>query len=330
MFNMLNRLLCAVACIFVVQTYAFAAADARMQVDVVAETASVEVSWLHSNVREAAALALPQLWSRIVPQYAHAMIPKRVKAVSFMQKASPTAEGIRITFHQQRVLSYLKEHDLPYIAEQPALNVVIQLYNEHGRPMGETTNELLDFAANEAAAMGYRIDDQGASLVLFWRWLNDKQVSLSVRGNSKLSEFSETRQMTSADPLEQLKPWMSAVLLKARDAHIEPTVVVETEGLELAPDQFNPLNDLAMQSLPKPEVELHLTIQRETSLADQVLFEQDLRQDSRILELSLRQVNRDGQQYRLQLKGSDDQWLTQWFALRGMTLIPTIEGWVAQ
>jgi len=329
MLNNLSKLLCAVACMFAMQTYAVAAADARMQVDVVAETEAVEVSWLHANVREAAALALPQLWGRIVPQYALGMIPKRVKAVRFMKKASPTETGIRITFHQQRVLNYLKAHALPYVAEQPALNVVIQLYNEDGRPMGETTNALLELANNEADAMGYRIDDQGASLVLFWRWLDDRQVSLSVRGNSKLSEYAETRMVTTADPLEQLKVWMSEVLLKARDAYIEVTVV-ETEGLELAPDQFNPLNDLAMQPITKPEVELLLTIQRETSLADQVLFEQDLRQDPHILELSLRQVNRDGQQYRLQLKGSDDQWLTQWFARRGMTLIPTIEGWVVQ
>jgi len=328
MLSLLFRLSCAFVCIVFVQTSAIAA-DTRMQVDVVAETEGVEVSWLHANVREASALALPQLWNRIVPQYALGMIPKKVKAVRFMQKASPTEAGVRITFHQPRVLNYLKEHKLPYIAEQPALNVVIQLYNKDGRPMGETTNALLELASSEAAAMGYRIDDQGASLVLLWRWLDDKQVSLSVRGNSKLSEYAETRMLTAADPLEQLKSWMSVVLLKARDAHVEATVV-ETEGFELAPDQSNPLNDLVMQPLPKPDVELRLAIQRHASLADQVLFEQDLRQDPRILALSLRQVNRDGQQYRLQLKGSDDQWLTHWFARRGMTLVPTIEGWVVQ
>jgi len=246
-----------------------------------------------------------------------------------MQKATPDEMGIRITFHQQRVLNYLKDHHLPYIAEQPAFNVVIQLYNQNGRPMAETSNELFDYAVSEAGRWGYRIDDQAASLVLFWRWLDNKQVSLSVRGNSSLSEFSETRRLASGDPLEQLKSWMSELLLKARDAHIESTTV-ETHDLELAPDQNNPLNGLADQVLTKPAIELLLTVQRETSLADQVLFEDDLREDPRIVKLSLRQVNREGQQYRLQLNGSDDQWLMQWFARRGMTLIPTIEGWVAR
>jgi len=329
MFKMLSNLLCAVACLCVVQMPAMAAADTRMQVDVLAEAHNVEVNWLHANVREAAALALPQLWSRMVPQYAISKIPKRVKAVLFMQKASPTKDGVRITFHQQRVINYLKKHELPYVAEQPALNVVIQLYNKHGRPMGGTANDLLDYAANEAATKGYRVDGQGASLVLLWRWLNAKQVSLSVRGNSKLSEYTETRRLTAADPLRQLKPWMNEVLLKARDAYIEPTAA-EAENLDIVHDQLNSPDGLAMQPLSKPEVELRLTIQKEASIADQVLFEQDLRRDPRILELSLRRVNRDGQQYYLQLNGSDDQWLKQWFARRGMMLTATIEGWVAQ
>ena len=331
MFNMhikLVQLSCFLLCMLFSQLPAYAA-DARMQVNVLAEVEDVEVSWLHAHVREAADLALPQLWARIVPQYAHKQIPNRVKAVRFMQKAMPDDAGINITFHQQRVLNYLKAHHLPYIAEQPAFNVVIQLYNKDGRPMGESSNELFDYAVSEAGRWGYRVDDQAASLVLFWRWLDDKQVSLSVRGNSRLSEFSEMRRLASGDPLEQLKVWMSDVLLKARDAHIESTTV-ETNDVKLAPDQNNPLNGLAEQALVKSDVELLLTIQREVSLADQVLFEDDLRQDPRILKLSLRQVNREGQQYRLQLNGSDDQWLVQWFARRGMTLIPTTEGWVAR
>ena len=325
---MLIRLACAVLCLCLLQSPALAD-DERMQVDIVAATQEVEVNWLHANVREAAALALPQLWNRIVPQYAHGLIPKRMKAVRFMQKATPTEEGIRIAFHQQRVMNYLQENNLPYISEQPALNVVVQLYNVDGRPMGQTTNELLDYAASEAVARGYRVDDQGAAVVLFWRWMDDRQVDLSVRGNSKLGEFSETRELIAGDPLEQLKPWMAEVLLKARDAYVEPTEIV-IEGLELAPDHNDPLNGLAAEAIMKPEVELRLTIERESSLPDQVLFEDDLREDPRILALSLRQVNRESRQYRVQLKASDDQWLSQWFLRRGMTLVPTIEGWVAR
>ncbi|MBL4775550.1 MAG: hypothetical protein JKY87_05790 [Mariprofundus sp.] len=312
------------------------AADARMQVNVLAEAHNVQVQWLHANMRKAAALALPQLWARIVPQDAHALIPKRIKALRFLQKATPTNEGIRITFHQKRVLNYLKNNNLPYIAQQPVLNVALQLYNKDGHPMRETANALLNFAISDAPVHGYRVDEQGASLVLLWRWLDYKQVSLSVRGHSKLTEFTETRYLKAGDPLEQIQPWMRQVLLQARDAYAEGGV---TQPVDEHENVVGALQTVAgdnaaiielVPHMPKAEVGLRLMIHRSASLLDQVLFEDELIQDPRILDLSLRQVNKESQQYSLQLKGSDDQWLAQWFARRGMTLTPTIEGWVAR
>ena len=326
------KLIATSIAVFCFQSLALAA-DARMQVDVLAETQHVEVQWLHANVRKAAALALPQLWARIVPQDAQALIPKRIKALRFLQKATPTNAGIRITFHQKRVLNYLKNNNLPYIAQQPVLNVVLQLYNEDGRPMRETANALLDFAISDAPVHGYRVDEQGAALVLLWRWLDYKQVSLSLRGHSKLAEFTETRYLNAGDPLAQIQPWMAQVLLQARDAYAEGGASASVDGretgtLQTASEQNIPIVKLA--PMPKAEVALRLMVHRTASLLDQVLFEDELMQDPRILDLSLRQVNKESQQYSLQLKGSDDQWLTQWFARRGMTLTPTIEGWVAR
>ncbi|MDQ6996043.1 MAG: hypothetical protein Q9M82_01100 [Mariprofundus sp.] len=74
-----------------------------------------------------------------------------------------------------------------------------------------------------------------------------------------------------------------------------------------------------------------LTIERHhASLPEQVLFEDDLAHDPRVFSLTLRQVNRDQQQYRLQLKSSDDLWLMAWFSSRGMTLTQSFDGWVAR
>ncbi len=355
MLKLLFRSLLAGLCLLAIQPFAFAA-DARMQVDVVAETEQVEVSWLHANVRKAAALALPQLWQRIVPRSAHGLIPKRIKAIQFLEKASPTASGMRISFHQQRVMLYLKKHKLPYIAQQPALNIVLQVYNQAGQPMSQTANALLANATHLAKPLGYRIDDQGASLVLLWRWLDRQRVSLNLRGNSKLKEFSETRRLRAGDPLKQLQPWLHEVLLKARDAYVEQVEQVETplgavqaeagtgtalasggqHGITGLPTQESSSAAVIAAGLNTPPVAvthspltLILRVQRQASLPDQVLLEDELQQDPRILNLSLRQVNQQGQQYRLQLKGSDDQWLAAWFARRGMTLTPTIEGWVA-
>jgi len=326
--NIIPKLLCAIACMLWLQSSAVAA-DARMQVDVLAKVQDVNVQWLHANVRQAADLALPQLWHRIIPRQAHALIPNKVNAIRFLQKASPNAEGIRITFHPQRVFKYLKQQGLPYIAEQPILNVVLQLYNEAGRPMQQSANALLGIAASEATVRGYRVDDQGATLVLLWRWLDDGQVYLSVRGNSKLDEFSDTRRLHAGDPVAQLRRWMTEVLLQARDAYAESGVVVQADAAKADAHTISPLGRSMPQATAK-DIVLLLSVQRQASLPDQVLFEDELQQDSRIINLSLQQVNKDGQRYRLQLKGSDDQWLTQWFARRGMVLTPTIEGWVAR
>jgi len=73
-----------------------------------------------------------------------------------------------------------------------------------------------------------------------------------------------------------------------------------------------------------------LRIQRQASLPEQVLFEEELARDPRVLSLSLSQVNKDRQQYRLQLKSPDDQWMMAWFSRRGMTLTQSVEGWLAR
>jgi len=73
-----------------------------------------------------------------------------------------------------------------------------------------------------------------------------------------------------------------------------------------------------------------LTILRQASLPEQVLFEDDLGRDPRVVSLSLRQVNSQSRQYRLSLKGSDDQWLFEWVKRRGMTLTESVEGWVVR
>jgi len=346
MFKHAIALMLAMLCLSALQSVALAA-DARMQVDVLADQQQVEVNWLHANMQKAAALALPQLWNRIIPQSAHGLIPKRLKAIRFLQKATPTDNGVRITFNQKRVMAYLKQHKLPYIAQQPDLNVVLQLYNSAGRPMGQSANALLDDAASLAGPLGYRLDDQGPPLVLLWRWLDDQHVRLNVRGTSKLNEFSETRRLQAGDPQKQLKPWLRELLLQARDAYVEPIDGVDLNAANAAPANLtsaivtiaDPQVDGSQLSAPvlgataefiKPVVELHLRVMRQASLAEQILFEHELQRDPRILNLSLRQVNQEGQQYRLQLKGADDQWLVAWFARRGMTLKPTIEGWVAR
>ncbi len=204
------------------QQAAFAQPDARMQIEVAAQEQGVDVRWLHAHIRKAAGMALPQLWARIIPEHAIDQIPKHVKAVRFLQKAVPNELGVRIIFNEKRVLSYLKQHHIPYYAEQSASNAVIE------------------------------------------------------------------------------------------PQPTEPAMNNQTGALQT----------------PLPSV--LLTIERHASLPEQVLFEDDLAHDPRVLNLTLKQVSRDQQQYRLQLNSSDEQWLIAWFSSRGMTLTQSFDGWVAR
>jgi len=198
-----------------VQQSVFAEPDPRMQVAVIAANQGVEVRWLHTHIQRAAMMALPQLWNRLIPGHAHNMIPKKVSAIRFLKKATPTEEGVNIIFDQRRVFSYLEDNKIPYYVEQS----------------GRIKTESQPFA----------------------------------------------------------------------------------DGLPLAPAQVK--SGLLM-------------IERQASLPEQVLFEEDLGHDPHVISLSLRQVNGQGRQYRLSLKGSDDQWLFDWIKRRGMTLTTSMEGWV--
>jgi len=321
-------------------TPALATADARMQVDVLASDEDGSgLHELHANIRHAAELALPALWDRIIPRGARNSMPAEVNALLFMQRAAPTDKGVTVTFHDGRVLNYLKSGGLPYIEQEPVWSLSIQLSNESGNAMPQSASSLQAYAGESATHWGFKLDASGDSLVLQWRWLNRSQVNLTARGTSRLGEFSETRQLADGNPFPQLEAWLIEVLLDARDAYAGPPAAsapVSPPGAITATtaasgQQETTSVEPAEQPRPAaPDSYLLLSIERQASLPEQVLFEDDLRHDPRIINLSLRQVNRDGQQYRLLLTGSDDQWLVEWFRQRGLTLSPTLEGWVAR
>ncbi|MDQ6982294.1 MAG: hypothetical protein Q9M08_04715 [Mariprofundus sp.] len=196
-----------------------------MQIAVIAAKQGVEVRWLHANIQRAATMALPQLWSRLIPRHAHGLVPKKVNAIRFLKKATPTESGVDITFDQKRVLSYLEKNHIPYYVEQ---------------------------------ASGF--------------------------------------------PAITTKTFQPAA------------------GLQ-------PGQDTIAQAQVKSGL---FTIQRQASLPEQVLFEDDLGHDPRVVSLSLRQVNKQSRQYQLTLKDPDDQWLFEWIKLRGMMLTESAEGWLVR
>lgn len=309
---------------------AWAAQDSRMQVLVVPDQAQGStLAALQTNISGAAEQALPRLVQRIVPVQSRRDVPRGVKAITLVQRAIPGDSGVTIDFQPRRVFAWLKANNVPVIAEQPSWHLSIDLQSAVGRSMTESAALLEQHAGEIAVEDGFGLDDSAPALIIAWRWLDERTVNLSVRGNTPLGEYAETRRLASGDPVVQLMPWLDEVLLRARDSYVEATVA---SGTVAASAQELP----AIAGAPLPVVPpvqdgyLLLKVQRQASLPEQILFEEELRHDRRILDLSLRQVNQDGQQYRLHLKGADDQWLGEWFRRRGMFLTPTIEGWVAQ
>jgi hypothetical protein len=339
--NSLFKLLSGLLLILILSTaQALASTDARMMVDVVANNKKGEhLKELHTNIQHAAKLALPTLWNRIIPRNARNSIPKKVNALLFMQRAVPTENGISISFHDKRVLNYLKSNGLPYIEQEPAWSLSIQLSNAAGKPMAQSASSLHAYADRTAIDWGYKLDETGESLNVQWRWLDRRQVNLTVRGTSRLGEFSETRRLANGDPFPQLERWLTEILLEARDTHAQPLeetapaptpddipeFIVGSAQQETQPSEF------AEQPLPvSQDIYLLLSIERQASLPEQVLFEDDLKRDPRIINLLLQQANKNMRQYRLHLKDSDGQWLVEWFGQRGLELFQTQEGWAAR
>ncbi|PIP03160.1 MAG: hypothetical protein COX55_01385, partial [Zetaproteobacteria bacterium CG23_combo_of_CG06-09_8_20_14_all_54_7] len=63
---------------------ALAASDARMQVLVAPDAErGITLDTLRSNIAQAADMALPRLWARIVPQQAQRDIPGNIKGIRF-------------------------------------------------------------------------------------------------------------------------------------------------------------------------------------------------------------------------------------------------------
>lgn len=298
-----------------------------MQVFLPADDDPDSLRKLHTDIQSAAQLALPRLWDRLVTQRGRNAVTGKINALQFLQRATPTDSGVIITFSKKRVLAYLEANDLPFIEEQPSLHLEIQLHNKTGQSMGQSASLLQMYAANAAVDWGISLDGYGHSLILQWRWLDQQQVNLVVRGTSKLGEFSETRRLGAGDPVLQLSQWLVEVLLRARDAN----VLTVAEPVAVAPDDLG-VPGMPVQPLPGEPQEkfVLLTLERRASLAEQVLFEDELKRDPHVIDLLLYRVNRDVQQYRLHLNDSDDSWLTEWFGQRGMELTSVVEGWVAR
>jgi len=260
-------------------------------------------------------LALPQLWDRIVPWEMRSQADSITPSYSLVARIIPTDEQTVVEFNGKTVFRTLKGHHIPAIIIAPRFHLVLKMRNSAGLEMGQTQILLMQKAKDLATKWGIELADNAPSVVIVWQWLGNQQIMLTLRGNSRLQEFSETRTITDADPLPVLSDWLRVTLLKARDAY--------------AFDADSPGNPKTADATFNQQITL--TVDRATSLMAQVALEDALNNDPRVHRVLPVNLGATRQRYLLLLEGTDSNWLPEWFERRGYRLTALPEGgWLAQ
>ncbi|MDX8411336.1 MAG: hypothetical protein R8K46_05640 [Mariprofundaceae bacterium] len=281
------------------------AEDARMQVYI--DTGQSSRPSLSRAMRE----ALPILLNRLVSSEDRYLADSLKLSPALVSRIVPGEETL-VVFHADGVFKALQEAGLAYAPQAPRMNVQLQLLNSIGMNMTQSEEMLAEQLAPLAELWGLQLDDNAPALLVRWQWLEDgNQVMLSVRGNTRLQEFAEIRQLSGGDPVQAVSVWLQEVLVKARDAYVNELAANAGEG------------EPAM-------VETILTIRRQLSLPALVAFETQLASDARIRRLIPSFLSGDASRYRIQLKGDNDAWLVNWLSQRGWDVTPAPGGWDAR
>jgi len=290
--------------------------DARLRITVLHEDIqNARPDTRLADTKLALRLALPQLWDRIVPEEMRSRADTITPNYGLVARIIPAGEQTVVEFNGEAVFRTLKDHHIPAIVMAPRFHLVLKMRNSAGLEMGQTQSLLMQEAQDLAASRGIELADSAPSVVIVWQWLDNQQLTLSLRGNSRLQEFSETRTITDADPLPVLSDWLKSTLLKARDAY---AFDVDSPG------NINTANTTLEQ-------QVILTIDRKTSLIAQVALEDALKGDPRVHSVLPVSLEATRQRYLLLLEGTDSSWLPEWFERRGYRLAALPEGgWLAQ
>jgi hypothetical protein len=260
--------------------------------------------------------ALPVLWNRVVP----VVELRRANALGngnrLVARIIPGPQTTLVQFNSERVFAALREAHIPAIITPPGFHLMINMNNAAGQDMQQTSQLLMAEAARVAPMDGIELSDQGDGLVLTWNWLDAQRVQLSVRGQSRLGEFSEIRTITGADPLPALQSWLDNILLRARDAYAYAAQAS-------ANAQVGPAGTPTQAS---EAFDITLVVQRAGSLLAQVALEDSLANDPRVKSLVPLTLSPNMQRYSLQLEGSDTSWMGEWFSRRGYRMDRQADG----
>jgi len=267
------------------------------------------------DVRTLLNSALPVLWDRLVPKVQRSMADAIAADSRMVARIVPGSEQTLIEFNGERVFAALKKAHIAAIVSEPRFHVLLSVRNDIDQQMQQTRMLLQEQLAQLASPYGMTFSDNGAGLVLQWRWLDISHVELSVRGQSRLGEFSEVREITAADPLPVLQQWMQQVVLKARDAYASDVFLGDDGAPLQTTDGFS----------------IELIVARDSRLLEQVALEESLSHDVRVHSVLPLGLGRSERRYVVQIDGGDTRWLGEWFSRRGYALSRQADGtWLAR
>jgi len=269
------------------------------------------------TLQEQVEQALPILWNRLITQSTRTAMPQDINAMRLLLRVHPQASASTIEFNAARVWQVLQQRNIPHIRQQASFHLQLQVNNAFGSSMQQTADELLRISQQEASDWGIQLQPQAALLAISIQWLDDIHVQVSVRGQSRLAEFSQTRTLNPGDPFTQIQAWLHGILLQARDAYAwQDTNQTQAEETSLT------------QTVDKQQFTLR--IEQEAPLAEQIALESSLQADPRIASITAIYLNHFSREYHIKLNQPDASWIIDWFKQRGMTATPNTQGWLVQ
>ncbi len=279
--------------------------DARFQIHL-----QQEENMASLDVKDAMTLALPILWKRVVPtvdlEKASALEGRRSLVLQF----KPVKHGVYLVFNPVQVKAYLRAYGIAMIPVRPNWNLSIFVLGFPGADKN-TALDLMNYSYGIADDLGFELGPRGKKLQLIFAPAIDEYgqalVHVDVQGAFPANILSTTNQVVDGYLSYQLQAWLDSILREVRDAYSLGTLQFKEESSEIL-----------------------ITIESEASLASQVMLEQALQHQPKVVSLVPVLLQKARRQYRLTLRDGDDTWIASWFAAYGLTATKEMDDSLAQ
>lgn len=283
----------------------YAAEDVRMTVKITRQESAAARPNLVAAMRQ----AVPLLWDRLIPRDRRGEADNLTGALNMVSRIVPAESTTSVDFSRQAVFDYLDHSHMAYLADTPSFHLVLQMQNSVGLPMHQTEELLEQYAQELAIRWGIKLTESAPELIVDWKWIDASYVQLTIGGDTPLHISEQVRDFAGGDPLEAMQRWLEDVLLEARDSFVSaPGGHQEETGAQAE------------------NVGVWLFLDRSLNLGEQIVLEDAIRSDSRVLKLIPHTYSKQRLRYRLVVRGFDTNWISEWFKHRDFQVTVATDG----